>query len=251
MALLDQRHTVRLPVPDLLVRGQANTISAPIYLDGALVAPTASGSTVFVYDGSGTAIVDGAAVTVSGSIASYTISAATLPSTLSLSDAWRVEWSLVLSAAVAPDGVILARNDAQLIRHGLHPVVTDADLVRRVSSLDTTSSTVIHSLSNLQSYVDEAWTTITLRLIEAGNRPALIMSPSSLREAHLCLALALVFDDLATRLSEAYETRARAYRDQYEAAWTRLRFAYDRDDDGRADTGGRRSPVSTLWLGGR
>jgi hypothetical protein len=49
------------------------------------------------------------------------------------------------------------------------------------------------------------------------------------------LTLALIFDDLSTRLNEAYETRAQQYRRQYLHSWWRnLTWRYDADQTGHA-----------------
>lgn len=244
MALIDQRRTVRLSLPDLIVRGAAHTIFAPVYLDGALDAP--SSGTVSVYNASNTAVVNAQAVTVSGSIAQYDISAGDLTSE-TLGEGWRVEWSLTMS-----DGDVLTpRNDAALVRSALWPVISDVDITRRMPSLDTSGSTPISTATNYQGELDEAWTEISLRLIREGNRPNLIMEPSALRECHMALTLAIIFEGrLASRLQPAYLEQAMAYREMYERAWSSLSFRYDVDDDGQPDPG-RRSAQPTVWLNGR
>ena len=245
MSLTDQRHTVRFPTPDLIVRGVNHTIYAPIYLSAALVAPTAAAA-VSVYDASNTAIVDNQTATVTGSIAQYTISGATTTS-LTLSERWRVEWSLPISGGPT----LTPRNDAALVRNGLWPVISDVDIYRRMPSLDPSGSAPIHADTNLQDQIDEAWTEIQLRLIAKGNRPNLIMEPSALREVHILLALALKFDDLASRLDTAYRDEADRYRERFEAAWDGLNPRYDVTDSGEADTR-RRAVQPTVWLcGGR
>ncbi len=237
-------YTARLLAPDLLERGRAQTLQCPVYRDGALVAPTEAGSTVSIYDAAGVAVVDGVAVTVTGSIAEY---AYTPAASLDLGEGWRVEWSLIISGDPH-----LFRNDAALVRAALYPVVADADLFRRCSGLDPAGTSPLHSLTDLQDHRDEAWAEITLRLIAKGNRPNLVMSPSALRPAHLALSLALIFEDFASRLREAYREIAKDYRDQYEAAWRDLAFLYDEDDDGEIDDAHTRRPAqSTVWLSGR
>jgi len=79
-----------------------------------------------------------------------------------------------------------------------------------------------------------------------------VLSPTALRGAHLELTLAIVFEDLSTRLNEAYEARAQQYRRQYEQTWRRLTFRYDADEDGTPDDTRRRRGHGTLWMcGGR
>ena len=240
----DEVYTSRFPGPRFLVRNVAETIELRVYRDGALVAPSAV--TVSVYDQNGQAIVDAQTATIASSFATYAISAATTNG-LQLSQGWRIEWTATISGEVH-----LFRNDAALVRRQLYPVVTDLDLFRRASSLNPASSTVITSLSNYQDYLDEAWCEITHRLINTGRRPNLIISPYSLRDVHLYLTLALIFEDLSTRLNEAYELRAQDYRAQYERCWGEVRALIDSDDSGEADDPHHRTAANpTVWLSGR
>ena len=238
MALGDQRHTVRLPLPDFVVRDRAHTISAPVYLDGALVVPTSW--SVAVYNASNTSVETG-----SGSgAASHTIGSGDLTAE-TLGSGWRVEWTITL-----PDGTVLhPRNDAMLVRSGLWPVVTDADLYRREPSLDPGGVAPVTSRAGFQGYLDEAWTELQLRLIGLGRRPYLIMEPSALRQPHLYLALSLIFAGEASRLSDAWEQKADRYNDLYSRAWDSLAPHYDEDDDGQADSR-RKSLQPTVWLNG-
>lgn len=242
MAGADTTHySARLLGPDLLERGRANALSCPIYQDGALVAPSAGG-TITIYDPQNVAQVDAQTVTISGSIATYSY---TPSSSLDLGVGWRVEWALTLSSVAH-----VFRNDAALVRHRLYPVVTDADLFRRESSLNPSGAAPITSLTDFQNYLDEAWAEIQRRLLAAENRPNLVMEPSALRAVHRDLALSYVFDDLATRLNEAYQAKADKYRALYEQGWGQLSFRYDADDDGQAEPQ-RRPARPTFWLCGR
>lgn len=230
-------------LPELLEQRRDNTVRCPVYRDGALVGPTQVGSSVTVYNAVDAKVVDAAAVSVSGDVAEYTIPAATLGAQ-QRGEGWRVEWSLVM-----PDGhVHIFRNEAALVKRLLYPVVSDIDLFRRVSALDPNGSDPLSTVDDYQDYLDEAWTEIQLQLISEGNRPNLVMSPSALREVHLTLTLALIFDDFATRLNPAWAERAADFREQHRAAWKRLRFEYDADDDGVADSRRRRSGSATTWL---
>jgi len=83
------------PVPYLLERGYAQTITCPIRSTaaGALVEPTSGKITVTKPDG--TALVSAAAVTVASSVASYAL---TVPATETLGEGWTVVWALVIGA---------------------------------------------------------------------------------------------------------------------------------------------------------
>ena len=229
-------YSARLLGPDLIVRGRANTLSCPVYSAGAKVHPTAA--TVSIYDSSDTAQVDGAPASLVSNVATYTYTPAT---TLDLDVGWRVEWSLTLAGEVH-----VFRNDAAHVRHLLYPVVTDADLFRRVPALDPAGAAPLTSDADFQDYLDEAWAEIQLRLLNGQNRPNLILQPSALRQVHRDLTLAFVFDAMATRLNEAYQEQADRFRGLYETGWSQLNFEYDTDDDGQADT--RRGGSPTIWL---
>lgn len=239
----DTLYSARFLLPTFIERGRDNVIKCAVYRDGSLVAP--SSGTVSVYDDGGAAIVNAQAVTVTGSVAQYTVTNAAT-SGKALDDGWRVEWSLAM-----PDSVThLFRNDASLVRAALYPVLTDADLYRRVSSLDPSDNDAITNATTYQQYRDEAWTAIQNRLIAMGNRPALVASPTALREAHLLLTLAYIFEDLSTRLNEAYEGRAEMYRRHYDQEFKRLTFKYESDEEaGTTDANYRRNAYPTVWLG--
>lgn len=234
----------RLLLPDYLVQEQDNAISCPLWQDGALVTPSIG--TVSVYDASNTAVVNAAAVTVTGSIATYTIPAAVLPSTLSRGMGWRVEWTLTV------DGTTTTyRNSAGLVKSRLMPVVTDADLYRRESGLNPDGAAPIsRNVTDYQNYLDEAFVTINGRLAGKGNLPHLIMEPTALREPLLLLTLHLIFEDFRTRLNETWSEKAKEYEDKFTKAWDNLAFEYDSTDNGKSDGRRKRSATPSYWMGG-
>jgi hypothetical protein len=234
-------YSARFTLPDLIERGVAGTLRCPMYRSGALVAP--SSGTVTVFDASGTAVVDAATATITSSVATY---AWTPPTTLSLGERWRVRWSLAM-----PDGVThRPENEAALVRARLYCPITEADLYRMESALDPSGAAPLTSLSSYADKIDEAWTQIQLRLIEAGNRPNLIIGPSSLRQVALDLALSLCFADVGSRVANPVHTEtAMRYRAAYETAWQRISLTYDTTDTGNTNDA-KRSPSRSVWLGG-
>jgi len=237
--------TARFLGPDMLERARANSLSCPLWQDGANVAPTEAGSTLTVWDGSGTKILDAVAVTLNASnVATYSYTPA---ASIAYSEGWRFEWSLIVSTVTH-----VFKNDGALVRTVIYCPITDADLFRRVSALDPSGQNPISSLDDYQDFIDEAHTTIQLRLIANGNRPNLIASPSSLRESYLTLTIALIFEDFQSRLNETYAERADAYRRQYERAWAGLRFTYAPDDEDTSAASLRRKSASpSIWLTSR
>ena len=246
MAAADTLYTARFQLPELLERSRNNLIKAPIYRAGALVAP--SSATVSVYDSSGVPLVNTQAATITGSIAQYNVLATALAGS-SYGEGYRVEW-----LAAMPDGTTRTFDvEALLVRRALFPVVTEADLYRVSSALDPAGAACIHSESSFASKLDEAWTQIQGRLLAQGRRPNLVLSPQAMRDPHLYLSLALIYEDFSTRLNAAYAATAGMYRAEYEGALTRVRFLYDEtDDNGRSGSRDRKGPaVSSLWLSSR
>ena len=238
-------HAARFVLPELIIRGRDSHAVLEVYYNGARQTLTTPTATVKRADGT---TFDTPTVVLSdgNKLGTITLTGAATTSE-SLSDGWRITY------VVTVDGDVYEfSNEAMLVRSPLYPVLTDADLFKRVSSLDPDGSTPITAQADFQSYRDEAWIEISQRLIQEGNRPALVMSPTALRGVHMELTLALIFEDLSTRLNEAYESRAQQYRRQYAERWRGLTFRYDADESGSVDDARKRRGHSTMWLtGGR
>lgn len=238
-------HAARFALPDLIVKGRDSHAVLEVYFNGARQNMSSASATIYRPDG--TVFSTPTVVLSDGNkLGTVTVTGASTSSE-TLGDGWRISY------IVTVDGDVFEfSNEAMLVRAALYPVLTDPDLYKRVSSLDPAGTTPITSLTTFQTFRDEAWIEISQRLIQEGNRPALILSPTALRGPHLELTLAMVFEDLSTRLNEAYEARAQQYRRQYEHTWRRLTFRYDSDEDGHADDVRRRRGHGTLWMcGGR
>jgi hypothetical protein len=228
--------------PDYLI---ASTAVLEVYQNGARQTLSAASATVYRPDGT-TFATPTVVLSDGDKLGTVNITGASTASE-SLGDGWRISYVVTVGGDVYEFA-----NEAMLVRSALYPVLTDADLYKRVSSLDPDGTTPITSLESFQDFRDEAWIEISQRLIQEGNRPALVLSPTALRGAHLELTLAIVFEDLSTRLNEAYEARAQQYRRQYEQTWRRLTFRYDADENGNPDDVRRRRGHGTLWMcGGR
>jgi hypothetical protein len=245
LPVFDTIYQARLLLPDLIERGRTNALSCPVYKDGALSAP--SSGTVSVYNAANEVVINAASVTVAASIATYSLTSATL-SGRALEDGWRVEWALLMGDST----VHTFRNDAALVRYQLAPVVTDLDLYRLHPDLNPSDgASIVASGTNYQTWLEESWTTLQLRLINAGNRPNLVMSPSALREYHLYATLELIARHFSTSTGQGkWQALAESYATRAEKAWDVLKFTYDADDDGVADNARRRSARPVTFLGG-
>ena len=234
--------TIRVPLPYDLPKGRAHTITAPVYRDGAQA--TASAATCAIYNSANQQITLANPATVPSGVPTLVIDAADFNDE-AYDDNWRVEWSITVDGDPHP-----SRHEAALVRSALHPVITDDDLFRRHKMLDPNAAAGISRSvrSDYQDSIDEAWTEIMLRLRGMGRRPYLILSPSALRETHLFLTLSIVFSDFGGGQGLQYAEMAARYLQQYEAAWGRMSFVYDENDDGSADTSERVGGYPTIWL---
>ena len=240
MPFLD--YAPRFPLPEFLVRAQDNDIEAAIYRDGAISAPTSG--TVTIYDDAGTKVVDGDAITVASSKATYTVTAATLPDTKGLSDLWQIRWSLVMSDGQTYTFI----REAHLVRLRLYPVISDSDLEAMHGDLSRWKA---RTGGNLQGYIDEAWTQLQTALLQMGRRPWLVLSSSALRSPHLYLALSLVFRDFATSAGNGrFGELSEDYFRMYEQAFGTLSIRYDSDETGLPSSDEVESAAGVVFLGG-
>lgn len=236
--------TARLLAPYLLVQGQTQTLTCPMYSSGALVTP--SSGTITIERPDGTKLVDEAAVTVASSRATYSLLSTVLTTDEARGGRWQVIWTLAFSSGVTPE---IVACDAAVIRRMVPLTVTDADLYRRVTSLNPASSTVIHAESTFQDKIDLAWGQTLREILAENKRPDLITTPSALHDAVLLLTLAMIFEDFATRLNEAHLAMADRFRGEYREARQRMSYGYDAGDSGKQPaTRTRRG--GTMWLGG-
>lgn len=223
-------YSARIAYPDYLVRGRAQTVSLPLYRSGALVAPTQTGSTFTLISPAGVEIVSGAAVTVSGSIATYAIPAASLPSTLTLGHGYRERWTLVISGETDPR---VYYRDAALVLHAAYPVLTDADLAGVYSDL---TDHLAAGTTSFQAYIDEGWKRILGRLEAQGVFPDHVVTSWSLREVHMELTLHLIALDFARAAGGRWMDLAASHKKEFEMAWQRLKFVRGQGSDGQADS---------------
>ena len=221
----------RFEVVGLVQRGLTTLLACPVYRSGELAVPTQAGSTVTIYDESGTAVVSAAAVTVTDGVATYSLLGSTT-SALELGRGWRIEWALLM-----PDGIVHTfRAEAGLVRCAPSPVIADPALFARVPSLNPRGpGQPLTSRTSYQGAIDDAWIRLRNDLDQVGHRVELVVSNTALREPHLLLTLSAIFADLAAR-NPAHQMQADKYHEQYTAAMARAVLAVDTDDDGDGDT---------------
>ena len=234
------RWTLRDAGPSLIERGIAGTSRLLVFR--GTVATAASSGTYLLTDSGGTTIVTGA-TTVDDTETTFALSsAATVNATLGTR--YRETWTLTVSGEA-----VKFKRDAWIVRSVLRPVVTIEDLVRRHRDL---RDLVDGGDAVIEGFLIEAWATIEADLIKKGKRTNLIMESWALRSLHVYRTLHLVFVDALTRFAggDRYEAHAQRYADLADEEWTRnLRFDYDANEDGLADTKAAGTNVLVLTAG--
>jgi len=232
-------YTARAPYPDVLERGRAQVVTLPTYRDGVAAAP-ASG-TFTLWGPTQVAIVSAQAVTIASSVATYSISAGTLPATLALGEGYLEEWALVM-----PDGTTRTyRRTAALALRSLYPVYSDIDALAEYPGIQRD---IASNATSLQGYVDEAWRQILGRLAERRVYPYLVMTADSFRDVHRHITLHLTFKSFFRGVSgtgEKYAELMRYHDAEATKAWTSLTAQMDHDHDGYVD-GEARERASTI-----
>jgi hypothetical protein len=225
----------------MIERGKDTIIRLSLYRSGVAVVP--SSLTVTVLDPSQTAVVNAVTVTPA-STSTYTVLAA-ITATAGLGEGWAVRWS-----ATVDGQVFVYDRPAAVVRRVVYPVISDLDIRAEWRYLDPTRADAITVTATWQAEIDAAWIEIQHRLIAAGRRPELVLTPSHLRMAHLRLVGAKIHHYLAGRGAAHLADTATYLERQYEAAWAGISFQYDADDDGVSDDKRRTSAGGSVWLGG-
>lgn len=239
--------TPRIRCPLLFVRGQDSYVELEVWYSGGRQEPTSG--TLTVYDDDDTVIVNAQAIVVANGRATCTVLAASLPSTLELSESWRAVWALSLGGESASFS-----QDAQLIRRPYRSTVTQEDVLSASPQLRNSYSTSSQDDNEalyavIQSTVDDAQS----RLVSNGMRPWLIFDTWKLNKYVIQGALARIFRShlfdqdpsnfsALDKLAETHETAA-------ELAWGQMNFKYDVLETGQAGDAVQRKGPATIRLG--
>lgn len=220
-------HTVRMPLPRLVVRGQNNTFRIRVLHDGQL--DQVVSGTYSLYDGDGNLVWSGA-VTTPGNEAQVTVPGAATTGK-EFSTEWREEWALVCSHTEP----VSFRFDAYLVRRELPNVVADDDLLQRHSDL---LQMLPVGVTTCFEYIESAWVDEVARLIADGTYPHKIVQPWALRRVIVASTLATLFRDFSTRLegTDKFSELAAYYAQEASQARDELQFKVDEKEDGSTST---------------
>lgn len=237
----DAVYSLRARLPQFITRGRDNAIECAIYDSAGDIAAPSSG-TVDVYDQNGQKVVDGAAVVVASSKATYTIPAASVPVTLSLSTLYQVRWLLDFGDGVDRTFV----EAAHLVRWQLKAPATEADLTEVHQELGSSFSP-----TDLSVYLRRGWESIVRRILRDGRAPWLVLDSFALYDLQVYKALYFVYMDAASSVGAGgrYQELAEHYAGLLEAEWDKITWTYDEDADGFPDADERGSAGTPgVWL---
>lgn len=213
--------------PDYLQRARSQVLRMPAYYGGTLVAP-ASG-TFTLYNSSGVAVVSAAAVTITASVATYTLLDSVIPVSTSTGDGWIEYWALTM-----PDGTVRTpRRTAAISLYELFPTVSLAD-VRALQS------NVNELLQNAQDPTGQdklayIWGMVHRKIGMGGKKPYLILNPEALHEIVLNGWLWLINRDNRASVGDGtYKELALEYKEAFDDALKTAQLQYDTEEDGLA-----------------
>ena len=228
--------------PDVLQREANNAVELQVYRDGALVAPTSGKVSLLKPDG--TYVFQVAALTITSSVASYTILAASLPATLDIGRIYVLRYELEIASqtytvqricSVARFPMVLPVSDKDLT-DGEYP-----DLIDQLGDYGT----------NAQAFLESSKRDVLRELEQQGQWPDIIVSSSDLFEPIRQLALSKIFGFLFnTNDSERSQVLMSLHRERYEKVLKTLTARFDRNDDGLPDDNGREAVSRSIHPGG-
>lgn len=226
MTLREATYALDRPVPYLLVRGEAQTITAPLRhgAAGGLVA-VASG-TITIIRPDGTSLVSGAAVTVSSSTMTYEVTPA---ASETLGEGWQVRWVPVVDGVTYP----VIRVDAYLCQYVPYNIVSALDLYARMPELE---GRIPHRQGDRgdgvgwQPQIDATYYELLQRLIDDGRRPWEIVGVTGYREWSIARAVQRCVMAIPHGADSALGQSAKELAFEVERLWARMKIQYQADD---------------------
>jgi hypothetical protein len=230
----------------MIIRGVDQTLDISWYVENSLIT-TVTSATLTLKQGSTVLLDEVAATTLGGSTsATYDLTAAEVPDTLSFSDTMLEIWTLTGTTFGTP-ATVTTRRSGHLVRTILYPLIHDADLVNRHRRIEDIRPP---SITNFSSYRDLAWEILNRDLIKKGRRPSLILSSFALVDAHVYKSLELIFRDAITFVGDGrYSDLATMYAEAYREEWQEIQFVYDRDENDAIDPGEKEAASPSVFFG--
>lgn len=218
----DTLYSARFRGPTLIEHNKSQTVSLAIEEGGS--ASTLASGTFYLYDSSGSVIVDAQVATVAAGTITGTVAAADTNGK-SLGPSWLVRFDVVIGGET-----YRFNNDACLCVARLYPPIGQTDLVNRHSDV---ANLLASGVTSCQQYIDDAWSDVTNRMYSEQVFFWRLRTPSAFRSVMFARSLALVFRDYATLLNagDRYMQLSDYYEQQYERAYSKLRSRIDSSED--------------------
>ena len=224
----------------VLVRNREQTSTQEVWFEGALVVPTVEGSSYSLYSRSGTVEILNKAISVVGDVATATIEAEDIPESVAYDDRFTEEWTLVINGTEYK-----TRRSCILSPTPLRCPVIQQDILDINPQI---LEDLINYDSNLQRWIDSAWTEVLRHLIRKNEWPDRIVDPSSLFDPVRETALYRIYSFLAldTQRGERYVEARDAHNLAMRQALTEITYRVDTDFDNADDDPTRRRTLATV-----
>ena len=241
MSTAETGYRARANVPVMIERARTQVSAIVLYTPSGVAAPASAGTYTLLKPG-GTAVISAAAITTNATGAEYEIDASDIPAnntTAPLGQGWQERWALTM-----PDGTQRTfRRSASMALFELHPCVVDVDLTDLYPDL---LDSLGNYRTNLQTWIDNAWSTVMRALHRNGDWPFIIVEPSDIYEWVREQAFVNVFRALhkmsaGTGSNEDWKALWDSHEMGLRAAREGARITVDRDQDGIADHDGKDS----------
>jgi hypothetical protein len=236
----DSSLTARVRAPQVLERERAQNTDLALWRDGALVAPLSG--TYTLLSPAGALVIDAQAVVVAASVATYSIPALSLPSTLGYGEGYTEQWALVDIGSGLPRTFT---RECSIAKFQLAPSITDLDLLAEYPDLlELLGAYNTH----LQSWIDEAFVQFLNDLYSLGEWPDVIVTRAATRKPLKERAYFLIYKFLFSKQPNAgrFEVLMNFHQSEMNAAFKGMSYRVDRDQDGTPDGMDRHSSTTVV-----
>jgi len=233
-------------LPRMILRGENQTLDISWFVENSLITTITSGT--FTLKQGATVLLDAVPVTTLGAggvSATYDLTSAQVPDTLSFSDTMLEIWTLTGTVFGTP-ATVTTRRSGHLVRTILYPLIKDGDLVSRHRRIEDIRPP---GINNFSSYRDLAWEVLNRDLLKKGRRPELILDSYALVDMHVYKSLELIFRDAITFVGDGrYNELANMYADAYREEFENVQFRYDRNENEAIEDDEREAASPSIWL---
>lgn len=240
MSDAEKLYSFRRPFQNVLQRERAQDVQLPASYGGELVAP--SSGTFSLIGPDGVAVIDAEAVTITDLVATYSIAAIELPSTLGYGELYQERWALEM-----PDGTTrTVRRECAIAPFLIHPVLAEADITE--GEYPDLVNELGDDFDSLQPFITEGWRRLLEWLFKQGQWPDLMLSTSAFRRPHREWALFLIFKHLfrVTSGNNRWEKLMNHHKAELSGSLDGFTSRIDYDVDGLPDDRSRQAAKTVI-----